>query len=231
MMTQLHLEQIVVVMEQALYAKATEIAWKHTSKYANIILRMGTFHTIITLLAIIGKRSQDAGLLDTCIESWIIAEGSASGVMEGRMYNQAVRVHKYIIIWSSTSSRLEMFHSLAGSSPPKPDTISQCISWPSQRCMWRNVPSKVGRIALKWWSGRFVYLMESVPFPPSSRQWKLIYLLDVICWHGWWYITWIDQSLERERAVDSLHLFAIRKMIPWCVAYDRLNYARYLPSY
>ena len=69
MMTQLHLVQIVVVMEQALYAKATEIVWKHTSKYANIILRMGTFHTIITLLAIIGKRLQDAGLLDTCIES------------------------------------------------------------------------------------------------------------------------------------------------------------------
>ena len=29
----------------------------------------------------------------------------------------------------------------------------------------------------------------------------------------------------------QLHLFAIRKMIPWCFAYDRLNYARYLPAY
>ena len=51
MMVQLHLEQIVMVMDQALYAKATYIAWKHKSKYANIILRMGTFHTIMTLLA------------------------------------------------------------------------------------------------------------------------------------------------------------------------------------
>ena len=69
MMAQLHLEQIVGVMDQALYAKATEIAWKHTSKYANIILRVGTFHTITTLLAIIGKRFQDVGLRETCIES------------------------------------------------------------------------------------------------------------------------------------------------------------------
>ena len=65
---------VCTVHGPALYAQATEIAWKHTSKYANIILRMNTFHTIITLLAIIGKRFQDAGLRDTCIESGIIAE-------------------------------------------------------------------------------------------------------------------------------------------------------------
>ncbi|KAL8603442.1 hypothetical protein ACOMHN_053109 [Nucella lapillus] len=28
-----------------------------------------------------------------------------------------------------------------------------------------------------------------------------------------------------------LHLHAVRLMIPWCFAYDRLNYARYLPAY
>ena len=78
----------------ALYAKAAQLVWKHTSKYANIILRMGTFHTTMTLLAIIGKWFQDAGLRDTCIESGIIAEGSVSDVLGGIMYNRAVRVHK-----------------------------------------------------------------------------------------------------------------------------------------
>ncbi|KAL8624130.1 hypothetical protein ACOMHN_036133 [Nucella lapillus] len=29
----------------------------------------------------------------------------------------------------------------------------------------------------------------------------------------------------------DMHLHAIRLMIPWCFAYDRLNYARYLPAY
>ena len=28
-----------------------------------------------------------------------------------------------------------------------------------------------------------------------------------------------------------LHLASVRAMIPWCFAYDRLNYARYLPYY
>ena len=68
----------------------------HTSEYAKIILRMGTFPTIMTLLAIIGKRFQDAGLHDTCIESGTIAEGSVSGVLAGWMYSRAVRVHTII---------------------------------------------------------------------------------------------------------------------------------------
>ena len=28
-----------------------------------------------------------------------------------------------------------------------------------------------------------------------------------------------------------LHLASVRAMVPWCVAYDRLNYARFLPCY
>ena len=37
-------------------------------------------------------------------------------------------------------------------------------------------------------------------------------------------------QVSREGVWD-LHLHAIRLMIPWCFAYDRLNYARYLPAY
>ena len=53
------------------------------------------------MLSIIGKRFQDAGLRDICIESGILAEGSVSRVIEGKMYNRAVRVHKclYEALW------------------------------------------------------------------------------------------------------------------------------------
>ena len=37
------LEQVIVVIDQALQTKATEIEWKHTSIHANV---MDTFHTI-----------------------------------------------------------------------------------------------------------------------------------------------------------------------------------------
>ena len=58
----LRLQSIVVVFEQALYAKAIEIKWKHSAQFSANVLRMGVFHTICTFLAVIEKRFQDAGL-------------------------------------------------------------------------------------------------------------------------------------------------------------------------
>ena len=92
----LRLNAIVVVFDQAIYAKAMEIKWKHSEHFKDIIVRMGTFHTICTLLGIIGKRFQDAGLRDLCVESQVIVEGSVSGVMEGRKYNRAMQLHKLV---------------------------------------------------------------------------------------------------------------------------------------
>ena len=50
------------MFDQALYAKALEVAWKHQDKFGCIILRMGVFHTTCTLLAVVVKRFGDAGL-------------------------------------------------------------------------------------------------------------------------------------------------------------------------
>ena len=54
---------------------------------------MGVFYTACTLLSIISKRVQDAGLRDLCVESGAIAEGSVAGVLDGRRYNRGVRLH------------------------------------------------------------------------------------------------------------------------------------------
>ncbi len=95
-MTDLHIESVVLVFDQALYAKVAEVLWKHRDIYEGIIIRMGAFHTMCNLLSILGKRFQDAGLRDLCIESGLLAEGSVDAVMDGRQYNRAVRIHKYI---------------------------------------------------------------------------------------------------------------------------------------
>ena len=92
----LNLSSVVVVMDQALYAKASEIIWKHNDAYCNIILRMGAFHTICDFMSILGKRFQDGGLRDICIESGILGEGSVYSVTDGRMYNRAIQVHRYV---------------------------------------------------------------------------------------------------------------------------------------
>ena len=75
---------IVGVFDQALYANTAEVTWKRPDKFKTTsILRLGVFHTICTLLAIVGKRFQDAGLRDLCIESGVNANGALPGVMDG----------------------------------------------------------------------------------------------------------------------------------------------------
>ena len=93
----LKLNVIVCVFDQALYAKASEVAWKHQDTFSHILLRMGVFHTICTMPAIMGKRFGDAGLRDLAVESGVIADGSIAGVLDGRNYNRAIRLHKLML--------------------------------------------------------------------------------------------------------------------------------------
>ena len=93
-MNMLNLSSIICVFVQAIYTKAFEIKCKEYEKFKPVVLRLGTFHTICTLLSLIGQRFQDAGLKDLFIEAEVIAEGSVSSVLEGKSYNRAVRTHK-----------------------------------------------------------------------------------------------------------------------------------------
>ena len=72
----LNLKSMVVVKDQAIYAKAIEISWKHQVLFQDLVLRLGTFHTIGVLLAVTGQHFGAAGLKDIVIEAKVIAEGS-----------------------------------------------------------------------------------------------------------------------------------------------------------
>lgn len=115
-MKSLQLNNIVVVFDQALYAKAAEITWKRQELFKNIILRMGVFHTTCNFMATIGKRFADAGLRDLCVEAGVIADGSISGVIDGQRYNRAVRLHKLLyeaflrLAWKGFHPWLEQNH-------------------------------------------------------------------------------------------------------------------------
>ena len=71
----LKLQSIVLVFDQALYAKAMEIQWKQSEK----------------MLSVIRKCFQDAGLRDLCYESGVLADSSVAGVIEGCRYNRGMK--------------------------------------------------------------------------------------------------------------------------------------------
>ena len=94
--TLLQQESIVIVCDQAIYSKAQQIRWKDDHLMARTVIRMGEFHTSMNFLASLGKRFRDAGLQDIIIESGLVAEGSANGVLCGRQYNRSIRMHKIV---------------------------------------------------------------------------------------------------------------------------------------
>ena len=96
MATQLGLSDTVVVLDQAIYAKALEVVWRKKAEFKSVVLRMGSFHITCTFLAVIGKRFEDSGLRDLLLESGLVGTGSLNGVLGGKHYNRALRIHKVI---------------------------------------------------------------------------------------------------------------------------------------
>ena len=88
------LDALVVVFDQALYAKAQQIRWKNDLYQKRLVVRMGEFHTCMAFMGAIGKMFKLSGLEDILIESEVVAQGSMSGVLSGHNYNRAIRAHK-----------------------------------------------------------------------------------------------------------------------------------------
>ena len=69
----------IITVDQPIYAKAQEIAWKHTAEHKQVVLHVGAFHVSCAFLAAIGKRFGDAGLHDLLVESGVV--GPSAGVL------------------------------------------------------------------------------------------------------------------------------------------------------
>ena len=89
-MRSLKLNNIVCVFIKRYMQKPQKLFIKIKDRFSGLVMRIGTFYTICTLLGIIGKRLQDAGFKDLCVEAGVVASGSTVGVMEGRKYNRAI---------------------------------------------------------------------------------------------------------------------------------------------
>ena len=219
--------KVVCVFDQALYAKVTEILWKDEEKMHTIIVCMGAFHTICNFLATIGKRFKDAGLRDVAVESAVIAEGSIEAVLEGRQYNRAVRLHKIIyealqrLIWKGFYSWIETNH-----------------SEDSQRL--QETHNKFTDLQKTLTEEQFEHVFKN---ESCTRIFQLFNEYqnalrndngELSCfWMS--YIDMLEILLGLIRASREgnwmLHLAMIKAVIPWMFAYDRLNYAKYLPVY
>ena len=207
--------------DQALYAKVTEIVWKHSLQ--SVVPMMGNFHTVCNFTSSIGKLFGDAGLRDLAVESDVIAEGSVNKILEGKHYNRAVRLHKLVyealmrLVWKSFVDYLkdtqcgddtmmlrnyrDNLYKLHGSSSHQ--TLEKALQDESYLKVMQmftdykdNLSTNKGPLAAFWMT--YIDMVEL--------------LLDLI---------------RADREGDwQLHLASIQGVIPWCFAMDKTNYAR-----
>lgn len=217
---ELQLDQIVLVMDQAIYSKAQQIRWQNITFQERIIIRLGDFHTSMTVLGTIGKRFQESGFEDILVESGLVASGSLSGVMTGHHYNRSVRTHK-IVYEAMQRLRWESFLECLDEDE-KVHALKICAdlhaSFPS-----RDFDSLVEGSELMSLNDKYSqYITQMSQEYPTFAFWSS-------------YIELIEALLAFIRATREgnwkLHLAAIRLILPWIFAYDRVNYARYLSIY
>ena len=212
--SQLNMESIVCVYDQAIYAKAYQIKCKEPAKFKEIFLMMGTFHIIMTFFAVIAARFKDAGLKDIVIQSMLVAEGSVDTMFSGsRAYKRAVRAYK-ILYESFSRIMLEKFEeeyadsakalqNILENSEDHNDVASskELQDYSNDLLTFKEKMAGKSNLAKFWFSFlEMCELLLNIIYATRSGNW-------------------------------SLYLASLRQALPWFFAYDRTNYLRYLTAY
>lgn len=225
---QLQQDHCIITLDQAVYAKAIEIVWKKEAEFKNIVLRMGAFHICTMFLAVLGNRFGDAGLTDLLVESEIIGPSAVKAVMSGKHYNRAVRAHK---IAFEAFSRLNWQAFEAVWDDEQEADIR--ASFDALTAYLANMRDPPGRDCSSVLTSTGFKTIATTFWTYSDHQRASVLGSMSAFWRS--YLDMVSLLLQFIRATREgdwvLHLACIRRMLPWCFAYDRFNYARYLTLY
>lgn len=210
----LQLNAVVCVFDQAFYAKAMEVYWKHKELFVGLVLMMGGFHLLLMLLGVIGSRFGDAGLRELAVQSDVLAEGSVDKALNGKQYNRAVRLHK-CVYEALMRLLLKEFESSGQSLPVL--NLEQLKLELNQEEFERVMNSS----EFRQFADQFhAYLQRMKENGSSLGKFWLSYL--ELC------ELMLNLIYASRTGSWELYLSCIEEVIPWAFAYDRQNYARYL---
>lgn len=145
--------------------------------------------------------------------------------MEGRQYNRAVCIHKYVyealmrIAWKGFPDWLEEHH------PNQIDQVEEAMK------MIAEVHDNLTQTACEETLARPLFISTAslldnyLPYLRHENGPLLAYWMSYIDVVGDILLGLLRASREGDW---ELHMAAIRKMIPWCFAYDETNYASLL---
>lgn len=216
---ELKLENIVVVFDQAIYAKAQVIRWHNQTFNKRLVLRLGEFHTSMAYMSVLGKRFQECGIQDVLVSSGVVAEGSVHGVLFGTFYNRSIRCYKLLAEAFSRLQWKEFLDSLQ---------LEECLqSLDIGKRLNESFPHAFKDVANEEASRQLFTKFEQhrlrrAEGNPNYALWdSLIEMVETLQ-------LFIRATRE---GLFALHLASVRSMLPWFFAYDKQNYSRFLTIY
>ena len=74
-------QDIMVVLDLAIYAKAVEVRWQKQKELNRVVIRLSAFHTAFHFITVTGKRFKCSGFKDILIESDVVVSGSKKALL------------------------------------------------------------------------------------------------------------------------------------------------------
>ena len=147
--------------------------------------------------------------------------------MDGRRYNRAVRLHKLVyeaftrMAWTGFRIRLEATHADDVGHMDETLRIIDNLCEDVSQASLKQVLDNSSCTCIMELFGVYIEFLRGGNGNISTIWLSYMDIVDI-------FLGLIRASREGDW---MLHLASIHVMIPWCFAYDRLNYARYLPYY
>ena len=211
----------LVTFDLAVAKKAYNIIWQQSEIYRDVFVHLGVFHTILSYLGAIGKLMRGSGFEDIVTESGICASGSMEGVLTGKHYNRAIRVHSVV---------MEALERLLFRSFTQRTEISKLVG---------DAKEAIKRLSPE--SGEYTDIMTSDSFIELASQYFIFkdqvrngrYGKTAQFWIQYLDRIWL--LLRFLRATKSndldLHISCLEQLCPLLFMMDHHNYARYVSYY
>ena len=223
-LSQLHQKHMAIFCDEGVYHIAREITLQKPVEFGELVLCLGSFHLIKTLLACIGKYISGSGCRTIWTESRAFGVDVVESVLSGSDYERSVEGIKLLeecisqLQWieflqdnaSNYIEELEKIKSLKLAVSQKKKTESQKYLQ-EFKCMSKELLKDFNK-----------FRIERSKISENFRYWdnfvKMVHtLLDVI-------------RADRE-GNWNLHLNAVKECMPLFITFDRTNYTRWCSIY
>ena len=154
------------------------------------------------------------------VESELVAPGSLEGVLSGKHYNHCVRAHKVVYEAMQRLRFLAFLQSLPEAEAQKSDVLGRQLVDAAKR---GTIPDACTTSDFSTLKNAFdEYVAKRKEENPTFALWSTY--IDVV--------QLLLLFIRATRTSDwNLHLSALRSMLPWFFATDRVNYSRYASCY